>query len=162
MGGGTVALENREWNLQCVDARLLPHPQLSSFRCRHRCAAGDEVVRLCPHSMHWASHSESAAKHNAPWCGVAGQYGRRLARAASVNIDCGRVATKSLPAWPEAPTFAWACGHGRIHSLQDPHMVGVFIRSVVGAASDWDAALDNVAAKCWTGGEIRVAAPLET
>src|SRR2546430_4394497 len=21
--------------------------------------------------MHWASHSESAAKHNAPWCGVA-------------------------------------------------------------------------------------------
>src|SRR6267143_73280 len=22
--------------------------------------------------MHWASHSESAAKHNAPWCGVAG------------------------------------------------------------------------------------------
>src|SRR5258708_2510101 len=112
--------------------------------------------------MHWASHSESAAKHNAPWCGVAGQYGRRLARAASVNIDCGRVATKSLPAWPEAPTFAWACGHGRIHSLQDPHMVGGFIRSVVGAASDWDAALDNVAAKCWTGGEIRVAAPLET
>jgi len=21
--------------------------------------------------MNWASHSESAAKHNAPWCGVA-------------------------------------------------------------------------------------------
>src|SRR5438045_4686794 len=48
MGGGTVALENREWNLQCVDARLLPHPQLSSFRCRHRRPAGDEVVRLLP------------------------------------------------------------------------------------------------------------------
>src|SRR5437016_9271736 len=42
-------------------------------------------------------------------------------------------------------------------------MVGVFIRSVV-AASDRGAALtlDNVEAKCCTGGEIRVATPLET
>src|SRR2546421_8931289 len=70
------------------------------------------------------------------------RYGRgRLARAARGNIDCGRVATKSLPAWPEAPTFAWACWHGRVHSIQGPNMVGVFIRSVVGAASDRGAAL---------------------
>jgi hypothetical protein len=48
MEGGTIPLENREWNLQCVDSGPLPHPQLPSYGGRHRGPADDEVVRLLP------------------------------------------------------------------------------------------------------------------